>query len=95
MRTGIFTVAKILMILLSAFLLAEGWWYMWMYHGWIGTPRVLHQFVFSDGESSYDNTLYEMMVISLVAVIVLYSFGPRLPAFIRKVNPKTHTSKTE
>lgn len=43
-----------------------------MYRGWIGTPKILHQFVFSDGEASYNRTLDEMFIISGLGVLVAY-----------------------
>lgn len=64
--------AKVALCLLLAFVLAQLWWYLWMYHGWIGTPRILHRFVFSDGEASYDNTLFEMFVISGLGALAAY-----------------------
>jgi hypothetical protein len=63
---------KIVLMLLVSFGIAQAWWHMWMNRGWVGTPQILHQFVFSDGEASYDNTLLEMWIISFVILMIIY-----------------------
>lgn len=76
---------KVGLFLLLAFMVAQLWWYFWMYHGWVGTPRILHRFVFSDGEVSYDNTLFEMFVISgLIALAAYYLMLRPLGAEVAK-----------
>ena len=51
-------------------LAAEGWWRLWMYHGWIGPPAFLHNVWpgVVDGEASYDATFAEMSVILFLLV---------------------------
>lgn len=58
--------------LIATFLASIIWWRLWMYHGWVGSPRWLHQVWPGsiDGDASYDVTFYEMWIISAVAFFV-------------------------
>lgn len=72
MKKAAFLSIKLALFLLAVFVVGQVWWYLWMYHGWVGTPRILHRFVFSDGEAAYDNTLFEMLAISGILVLAVY-----------------------
>ena len=68
------TLSAILGAIVLAALAAVGWWRAWMYLGWIGPPVFLHQLLATGGEASYDTTLAEMFVITLLSVLVLLAF---------------------
>lgn len=55
--------------LVSVFIVAMCWWRFWMYDGIIGPTPILHWLIPSDGEFSYDLTLYEMFLHNSVIVI--------------------------
>ena len=65
---------KILLIAVAllgfAYAMSECWWSLWMYHGWSGTPGLLHRFFPVDGEGSYDLTFVEMFIVC-IAICVL------------------------
>jgi hypothetical protein len=54
---------------LLAFPLSFVWWNLWMYHGWMGTPRIIHAPPHVSGESSYDATQIEMIFILCGALL--------------------------
>jgi len=60
--------ALVIGYLLAVFVVGQAWWYMWMHHGWIGTPKLLHKFFFADGEASFNLTLVEMLIISALVI---------------------------
>jgi hypothetical protein len=64
-------VVKVIVLLVVSFLFAVGWWNLWMYQGWFGSPKILHNIWpgVVDGERSYDVTLYEMWFIILLVVL--------------------------
>lgn len=74
-------IASVIGYLLTVYIVGQAWWYMWMYHGWIGTPKLLHRFFFADGEASFNLTLVEMLIISafvlgaIVGAVLLFK-GP-------------------
>ena len=61
-------IASVVGYFLAVFAVGQGWWYMWMHHGWIGTPKVLHKFFFADGEASFNLTFIEMLIISALVL---------------------------
>jgi len=42
-KKGLKYTVLILLLLLASFMLAQGWWHLWMYNGWFGTPEILHK----------------------------------------------------
>lgn len=66
---------KIIIWLIVSGAISIGWWNLWMYEGWYGTPKILHKLFFNDGESSYDFTLIEMFVMTSIAILVVYYLG--------------------
>lgn len=60
--------ASLIGYLLAVFVVGQVWWYMWMHHGWVGTPKLLHKFFFADGEASFNLTLIEMLIISALVL---------------------------
>ena len=66
---------QVIAIILWANVAGIIWWRLWMYHGWIGTPRLIHTPMGVDGEASYNATQLEMSVICglmAIALLVLY-----------------------
>jgi hypothetical protein len=61
-------IASVIGYLLTVYVVGQAWWYMWMFHGWVGTPKVLHKLTSADGERSYDMTLLEMLIISALVL---------------------------
>ena len=59
-------VAYIVIVPVTSFFLSVIWYRLWFFHGWFGTPQVLHKIFDVDGERSYDFTALEMFIIVLV-----------------------------
>ena len=51
------------------------WWRLWMNSGWPGTPRLLHCLLRVDGESSYNATYIEMLLILFVVLLATVILG--------------------
>jgi len=64
-------IARIILFSVAVVTTAIIWWRLWFYHGWIGTPRILHRFVPVSGEASYDLTLLEMLVLCAVFFAIM------------------------
>ena len=55
--------------LAASLVIAVIWWRAWMYHGFIAPPQLIGSFV--GGESSYNATFTEMLLVSFAFVIAL------------------------
>jgi len=58
-------------MILGSWLLSVGWWNLWMYHGFLGSPGVVKRLMHADGEDSYDATQFEMFVIIILALALI------------------------
>jgi len=67
----------IVLAILVSYFLAAGWWWLWMYQGWIGPVPFLHWFIWSDGEGSYNLTLNEMWITAFVFLVVIWLIAAR------------------
>jgi len=57
----------------TTILIAPVWWYLWMYHGFVGSPFPMAKFLGTDGESSYDAQMTGMTIMVFIITIVLGS----------------------
>jgi hypothetical protein len=55
--------------IVTVFIVSMMWWRFWMYDGIIGPIPILHWLISSDGEFSYDLTLYEMFLHNIVIAL--------------------------
>jgi len=70
----------LILAIVASNLLAVGWWWLWMYRGWVGPVPLFHWFIWSDGEATYDLTLNEMWLTAF-AFLILVRLGT---AFIKR-----------
>ena len=63
---------KVVGLIVGSWLLSVGWWNLWMYHGFLGSPGVIKRLMHADGEDSYDATQVEMFVIIVLALMLIY-----------------------
>lgn len=48
------------------------WWKLWMDHGWVGVPNIVHKILDVDGESSYQATMLEMIIICGLVYFIIF-----------------------
>lgn len=58
--------------------LATLWFRLWLYEGLPVAPRFLRYFYETDGEGSYDQVLYGIMILSALANAVIFHLIPLL-----------------
>lgn len=61
----------LILAIVVSYLLAVGWWWLWMCRGWVGPVPFLHWFIWSDGEASYGLTLNEMWITAFAFLIIV------------------------
>lgn len=63
---------KTLLLIIGIFALSivggNVWWALWMNYGWPGSPGIPPVVLKADGESAYDATTTEMMILAGLAL---------------------------
>jgi hypothetical protein len=72
---------------LLAFPVGLVWYRLWWDHDWFGTPRVIHGWLQSDGEGSYDATFVEMVLILWVLFSLLLG-GARVKSRMKRATTR-------
>ncbi|KZN61809.1 hypothetical protein N473_22135 [Pseudoalteromonas luteoviolacea CPMOR-1] len=68
----------LVLLVLISHIISLIWWRSWMYEGFTGPPDVLAYFMLSDGERYYTLKEIEMFIVTLIILLIPYSFFKKI-----------------